>query len=53
MTGRSAAVGLLLGLGENELRSAIILAVSQAAGTFAAGPATADGADLLLPGGAG
>jgi 2-methylcitrate dehydratase PrpD len=39
--GAATAAGLLLGLGKNELRSAISLAVSQAAGTFAAWPTTA------------
>jgi 2-methylcitrate dehydratase PrpD len=39
--GAAVAAGLLLGLGEDELRSAMSLAVSQAAGTFAAWPTTA------------
>jgi 2-methylcitrate dehydratase PrpD len=39
--GAAIAAGLLLGLGEDGLRSAMSLAVSQAAGTFAAWPTTA------------
>jgi 2-methylcitrate dehydratase PrpD len=39
--GAATAAGLLLGLGEDQLRSAISLAVSQAAGTFASWPTTA------------
>ena len=39
--GAAVAAGLLLGLGPEELQSAMSLAVSQAAGTFAAWPTTA------------
>lgn len=39
--GAATAAGLLLGLDETRLRSAMSLAVSQAAGTFAAWPTTA------------
>jgi 2-methylcitrate dehydratase PrpD len=39
--GAAVAAGLLLGLGEDGLRTAMSLAVSQAAGTFAAWPTTA------------
>ncbi len=39
--GAATAAGLLLGLREGELRSAMSLAVSQAAGTFASWPTTA------------
>jgi 2-methylcitrate dehydratase PrpD len=39
--GAAVAAGLLIGLGEDGLRTAMSLAVSQAAGTFAAWPTTA------------